>query len=211
MSGVPGAKAFGHQDLHLLPHHLVPLVAEHLLGLAVHQDDGAVPVHDHQGVGRRLQQAPESQLRCAFVAQALDQGDVLLVRDNEAHLSARLSDGAHGHVDMDEGPGLGPPDGLERRQVAFDHLGQRATSLNGVLLGDDQLFQQPPHRFFRAEPEDRSGSEVPEQDPAIGRQGDEGVGRLVDQGPGQLGGVGRVLVAHARFEGAATDNPESRP
>src|SRR3989442_841048 len=46
----------------LLPEQLLARVAEQLLRLRIHQQDAALPAHDHHRVRRRLQQTPELHL-----------------------------------------------------------------------------------------------------------------------------------------------------
>jgi hypothetical protein len=64
------------------------------------------------------------------------------------------------------------------------------SSLLPAILGNHQLVQQLSHRLGGRVLEDLLGSRVPEQDLALGRQGDQRIRRLVDQGLGEqrLGG-----------------------
>src|SRR5207245_2245161 len=68
--GMRSSKPLGHQNLNRLPEQLLTGVAEQLLRLRIHQQDAALPAHDHHRVRRRLQQTPKLRLR------PLPRGDV---------------------------------------------------------------------------------------------------------------------------------------
>ena len=59
---VLAAEALGHQHLDLLADEVGAGVAEQRLGLGVDQDDGALPVDDDHGVGRRFEEHAETFL-----------------------------------------------------------------------------------------------------------------------------------------------------
>jgi hypothetical protein len=52
MLGVPGMQLDGDQSLDTLAKKLIAAVAEHVLGDAVLEDDPAIGIHLHDGVGR---------------------------------------------------------------------------------------------------------------------------------------------------------------
>jgi len=55
-------QAFGHQVFHRPADKPVPRVAEQALGLSVHEADVAFAVHDHDGIGRRLEHRAQARL-----------------------------------------------------------------------------------------------------------------------------------------------------
>jgi hypothetical protein len=57
------AEAVRQQDFDRLADQLPPWIAKPALTLSVDEDDPAVAVHDHDGIGRRFQQAAEERIR----------------------------------------------------------------------------------------------------------------------------------------------------
>ena len=66
MAAAQGAR---QQHLHRLRQQLIAGVTEHLLGLTVDHGDAALAVHQHDGIGRRLNHQPEAFLGALARAQ----------------------------------------------------------------------------------------------------------------------------------------------
>src|SRR5581483_3424180 len=62
MSNVGGVEPLGQQNLNRLSDEVAPLIAEHALGLAIHDADAARRVHDNDGVRRPLEECPKPRL-----------------------------------------------------------------------------------------------------------------------------------------------------
>lgn len=57
-----GPEPVGYEGLHRRAHEVAPVAVEEACRLVVEQDDQAVLVRDHHGVGGRLDEVPEARV-----------------------------------------------------------------------------------------------------------------------------------------------------
>jgi len=96
--GVGAAEFRRHQHVDRLAHHVGARVAEHALGLGVHQHDALVDVGDHHGVGCGLDQVAKAGLAGAdLLAQALDLGEGGPLEDQTPEREGQAEAGRPGH------------------------------------------------------------------------------------------------------------------
>jgi hypothetical protein len=88
VADVPLGEAVGDQKFDRLADQLLPLVAEHRLGLGVGPADDAPLVHHHDGVGGELEQPVEDLLRFGLGRRAISNRglDPAVIRHGEPSL-----------------------------------------------------------------------------------------------------------------------------
>src|SRR5260370_24143222 len=72
MVGMLPAKTLRNEQFDLLPHEFVPRMTEYLFRLRIDKNDFTSRIHDHDGIGRRLQQAFELKFRALAIGNVTD-------------------------------------------------------------------------------------------------------------------------------------------
>ena len=123
IGAVPGmrfADTLRDEDFHRLAQELCPRVAEQLFRLCVDDDDVAVAVDDHDGVGRRFEQAPEFRLAGLQLAQAPERRRVTLADGDHRFVLGSMQH----HLDGNQHAVLTPANGFYGDRTALHDLAQ---------------------------------------------------------------------------------------
>ena len=197
-----------------LPRSSARGVAEQLLGLRVDEHDVAVAVDDHDGVRRRLEQAPELRLAGLQLAQAPEHRRVTLADGDHRFVLGSM----HHHLDGNQHAVLAPANGFYGDRTALRDLAQADRRLRrGASSGTVRSAHPPADSLFRRVAEHRLCTAIPGQNPALLRYRQQRIRRHIQKAPGKRSNSRRSHIVrhrcpHARFTAPALHAPyRARP